>query len=279
MDPACTVCSWIPGGGVRTAPISRAPFSQCLHRATPRLWPHTRPLSVSATHHRPVGLLGLCSHCAGTAWNTRSSKIFTRGREGWPSPKAGRAPPKPCGPAQSCQPRVLSPGKRFPVACSLPATSGPLGGPLHTTWVETAGAKGLRQQRAEARRGRAQRVVRERGNRGLRWAREGLSGPPVSQRLSGVGGMPGSDAGHARCECCGPAAQLAVSSSACRARQQCPLTARGRGAGRVRAALGGPQSWPARPFSTFERPRLGEGSGKGRSGAPTVPPACPSSGG
>ena len=33
-----------------------------------RSWPHTHPLSASATDCCPVGLLGLCSHCAGTAW-------------------------------------------------------------------------------------------------------------------------------------------------------------------------------------------------------------------
>lgn len=58
------------------------------------------------------------------------------------------------------------------------------------TWAETAGAKSLRQERAEVRRGvlgagLGTAGAQEGVNRGLCPAWEGLSGPPVSQRGPG----------------------------------------------------------------------------------------------
>lgn len=97
----------------------------------PTLATHTPTVSVCHSPP-PRGAPGALFTLRGNCLEHQKLKNIHEGREGWPSPKAGWAPPKPCGPAQSCQPRVLSPGKRLPVACSLPATSGPLGGPLHT---------------------------------------------------------------------------------------------------------------------------------------------------
>ena len=61
-----------------------------------------------------------------------------------------------------------------------------------------------------------------------------------------------------------------VSSPACRARQQCLLTAWG-GGGRVRGAPGGPKSWQARPFSTCG-PRADDTRETAPSGSLSPPP-------
>lgn len=267
---------------MRTAPISRAPFSQCLHRATPQPLPHTHPLSASATDRCPVGLLGLCSHCTGTAWNTRSSKIFTRGREGWHSPKAGRTPPRPCCPAQSCQPRGAEPWETpscgLQPPCNLwasrwasPSSTGlapGLRGAGRVRALRQGGQAGLceeglhqphlgrnrwrKEPEAGARRGEAGRA----GG----WARHcrsaggsepgslpGLGGPERTARQpAGPRRAAGSSVEAGVCQAqmravpgvsaVGRRLSWSVSSSACRARQQCPLTAWG-----ARGVRGPPQ--------------------------------------